>query len=151
MSGPIGSGKTTIAKKIANEKGAILFSIDEQIKTLDQPIQNLQDYEKYYFGIREIIANVAAQILKRNVCVVFDFGGTKGHWSWLKPIADASNADIEVYNLIVPIEERRNRVRARNADPNAIFRFSDEEFDSKPKQSIPPEAHPGLKIIEVLN
>lgn len=149
MAGPIGSGKTTLAKRIANERNTAFFSIDQCIKTLGQPIGSAQEYEKYYFGMRDVIANASLQFLSHGISVVFDFGGTAGHWTWLKALADSANADVEIYHLIVPIEVRRERVRARNSDPGFIFHFSDEEFDSMPKESTPPEEQPGLKVIEI--
>lgn len=151
MSGPIGSGKTTFAKGIAQEMNAVFISIDQYVKLLGQPIESAQDYDKYYFGIRAIIADVAYKILRSGRSVVLDFGGTKGHWDWLKPLADRANVDIEIYNLLVPIQVRRERVQQRNLDPQSIFKFSDEAFDSMPVESIPPDNHPGLNVINVNN
>src|SRR4051812_40132474 len=103
MAGPIGSGKTTLARQIATEKPTAFFSIDQLIKMLGQPISNAQDYEKYYFGMRDIVANISIQFLSRGISVALDFGGTAGHWDWLKAIADTTKADVEIYHLIVPI------------------------------------------------
>ena len=149
MAGPIGSGKTTLAARIAQEKHAAFFPIDQFIKMLGQPINNTEQYDSYYGGMRDVIANVSLQFLSRGISVAFDFGGTKGHWNWLQPLAESANADVEIYHLIVPIEVRRQRVRVRNSDPAAVFHFSDEEFDTMPKESITPEQQPGLKIIEI--
>ena len=149
MAGPIGAGKTTLAKQIAKEKNAAFFSIDQLIKMLKQPLGSAQEYEKYYFGMRDAIANISLQFLNHGISVVFDFGGTDGHWGWLKALADSANAEVEIYNLVVPIEIRRERVRGRNSDPVAIFHFSDESFDSMPKESTPPDEVPGLKVIQI--
>lgn len=149
MAGPIGSGKTTYAKRLAAEKNAAFLSIDEQLKHLGHPIRNTADYEEHYFGMRDVIAKLSLEILSRGVSVVLDFGGTAGHWNWLKSLADEANADVEIYNLIVPLEVRRERVKARNSEPDAIFRFSAEEFDSMPTESTTPKEQPGLKVIEV--
>ena len=149
MVGTIGSGKTTYARKLASEKQAILFCIDEDIKQLGQPVESKEDYDKYYFGVRAIIADHASKILKIGMSVVFDFGGSVGHWEWLRSIATQSNSEIEIFHLIAPREVRRERVRKRNADPEAAFQFSDEEFDSMPGESATPSAQPGLKITVV--
>ena len=84
MNGRIGSGKTTRAKQIAIEKNAALFSIDHHVQPLGQPITNAQEYEKYNFGVRDIIAELALQNLKLGTSVVFDFGGSVGHRDWLR-------------------------------------------------------------------
>lgn len=149
MAGPIGSGKTTWAKRIAAEKHAAFFSIDQFIKMLGQPIHTAQDYDRFYLGMRGVIASAALQFLNRGISVVLDFGGTRGHWDWLRSLAESANADVEIHRLNIPLEIRRERVKARNSDPDAVFQFSDEEFDSMPKDSTTPEARPGLRIIEV--
>ncbi len=151
MSGPIGSGKTTFAKKIAAEKHAVFISIDHYVKLLGQLIGSAKDYEKYYYGVRDIIADVTLKLLKANLSVVLDFGGTQGHWDWLKSIAVAADAEIEIYNLIVPIEDRRKRVQKRNSNPATMFQFSDEEFNNMPIESMTPPEQTGLRIINIKN
>ena len=37
-------------------------------------------------------------------------------------------------------------MKKRNLDPNVIFRFSDDEFNSLPTESATPKAQTGLKI-----
>ena len=95
MNGRIGSGKTTRAKQIAIEKNAALFSIDHHVQPLGQPITNAQEYEKYYFGVRDIIAELALQNLKIGTSVVFDFGGSVGHRDWLRSLAQSAKAGQE--------------------------------------------------------
>ncbi len=42
MAGPMGSGKTTLALKIAKEQNAFFQSLDGTIKNLNEPIGDLQ-------------------------------------------------------------------------------------------------------------
>lgn len=146
MVGAIGSGKTTFAKRLAEEKNAVFFSIDQNIKQLGQPINSQKDYDKYYFGMREIIADHAVKVLKCGVSVVLDFGGNVGHWEWLSSISADADADVEIFHLVAPIEVRRERIRKRNLDPDVVFRFSDQEFESMPVDSAAPIERPGLKV-----
>lgn len=146
MTGCIGVGKTTFAKKLSTEKKAIVFLIDESIRRLGFPIKSLEDYDRYYHGVVNIIADSAIQLLRLNQPVVLDFGGNTGQWEWLSSIADKAGANIEIFHLIAPLEVRRDRVRKRNRLPNE-FHFSDEEFDSMPKVSAAPQIQrDGLKI-----
>jgi predicted kinase len=147
MVGTIGSGKTTYAEKLSREKGAIFFSIDKHIKLLGQPIGSKENYDRYYFGVRDVIADYTLQLLNLGQSVVLDFGGSVGHWEWLSSLADQAKANIQIFHLIVPIEVRRERVRKRNSDPKTIFRFSDDEFNSMSTVSAAPNVtRPGLLI-----
>ena len=145
MTGCIGAGKTTFAKKLSNEKKAVVFLIDESIRRLGFPIKSVEDYDRFYHGVINIIADSAIQLLQLNQPVVLDFGGNIGQLDWLSSIAEKAAANIEIFHLITPLEVRRDRVRKRNLLPNE-FRFSDEEFDSMPKVSAAPPQRAGLKI-----
>ena len=149
MVGTIGSGKTTYARKLSEEKRALLFCIDENIKQLGQSITSKEDYEKYYFGVRTIIADHASKALNLGNSVVLDFGGSVGHWEWLQSVASPSNAEIEIVHLLAPLQVRRERVRKRNSEPHAVFRFTDAEFDAMPTESAAPKDKPGLRVTEV--
>lgn len=149
MVGTIGSGKTTYAKKLATEKRALLFCIDEAIKKLGQPIKHKDDYDRYYFGVRAIISDHALRALKLGLSVVFDFGGSVGHWAWLEALAKQADAEIEITHLLAPRAVRRERVRKRNLDPDIVFKFSDEDFDAMPTESAAPAAKDGVKVFVV--
>jgi predicted kinase len=149
MVGTIGSGKTTYATKLALEKSAVLFCIDESIKLLNQPVKSKEDYDKYYYGVRAIITNLAIKTLNLGVSVVFDFGGNRGHWEWLQDLALKGEADIEIFHLKAPKEVRRERVRQRNTKQDVIFYFSDADFDTYPTESAAPTPQQGLIVTEI--
>lgn len=149
MTGTIGAGKTTFAKKLAKEKKTVVFLIDDSIRKLKVPIKSIEDYDKCYYGVRNIITDCVLQLLRLNQSVVLDFGGNVGHWEWLTSIADQTGANIEIFHLLAPVDVRRERVRKRNLDPNE-FHFSDEEFESMPKVSATPQVQrDGLKITTI--
>lgn len=153
MTGTVGSGKTTFAKMLATEKKAAVFLIDESIRRLGFPVKSVEDYDRYYYGVINIIADCALQLLRLKLPVVLDFGGNVGQWDWLSSIADNADANIEIFHLIAPLDARRDRVRKRNLLPNE-FHFPDEEFDSMPRVSATPLVQRvGLKItvIETAN
>lgn len=155
VAGQIGSGKTTWARKLANEKQGLFFSADQWIANLGVPIGSHEVYAKYYTGIRDRIFEVAQQALNLGIPVVFDFGvnsanGRMGH----KAFAESVGAALEIYHVVVPKEVCRARVRERNISrPKDIysFQFTDDDFDIISKDYEPPTATEGLKIIEVNN
>ncbi|MBC7421189.1 MAG: ATP-binding protein [Bdellovibrio sp.] len=155
IAGQIGSGKTTRARKLAKEKQALFFSTDQWIASLGVPIGSHEVYAKYYTGIRDRIFEVAQQALHLEVPVVFDFGvnSPKGR-AGLQKFTQAANADLEIYQISVPIEVCRERVRERNKNkPQNIFSFtfSDDDFDIISKDYEPPTSNEGATVIEVKN
>ena len=89
-----------------------------------------------------MIGTNAIQTLKNHQPAVFDFGGGIGHWKWLKNIADSTDANIEIYQFDVPLDERLKRVRKRNEEkPEGIYHFTmsdDEVISSKRNRETPP-------------
>lgn len=155
MTGGNGSGKTTYALKLSEEKKAKFFSLDKTIKDFNQPIQSYEDYMLYFQQALDLMSSQAIQALKEGHSVVFDFGGGISSREWLKQIAKSSGISIEIYHLEVPLEERRRRIQNRNLEkqPNVyFFHMDDNEFDRHNKEDPPaPPAEPGIKVIRVKN
>jgi predicted kinase len=155
MTGGNGSGKTTFALKISKEKGAKFFSLDKTIKDFNQPIQSYEDYMVYFQQALDFMSSQAVQFLKEGHSVVFDFGGGVATRGWLKHIARSSGAEVEIYHLEVPIDERRRRIQKRNLEKQKdvyFFHMDDEHFNNQNKEDSPgPPAEPGIKVIRMKN
>ncbi len=149
MIGAIGSGKTTLARKISVEQNAEFFSLDGTIKSFNVPIKTIYDYELHMEKAREIMTSKAIEWLNKGRSVVFDIGGP---WPWLKGMADFTDTKIEIYLFEISSEERWRRVQKRNLEkPEGIYHFTmtKEEFDSQnPMRGAPPLV-PGLKVIKI--
>lgn len=148
MVGAMGSGKTTLALKIAKENSAFFGSLDGTIKSFNQPIKNLKDYESHMEKALELLYSRALEALTKGQSVVFDVG----RWPWLKDLADAANAKIEIYSFEIPTEERWRRVQKRNQEkPEGVYHWtmSREEFDNQNTHRQLPPPMPGLKIIKI--
>lgn len=155
LTGGNGAGKTTYALKISKEKGAVFFSLDKTIKDFNQVIQSYEDYMSHYQRALDLMSELAILVLKDGGSVVFDFGGGISSRTWLKQIAKASGAEIEIFHLEVPLEERRRRIQQRNIEKDKdvyFFPMSDEEFNlhNKNDPSSPPE-EAGIKVTRVNN
>lgn len=155
MTGGNGSGKTTYALKISKEKGAKFFSLDKTIKDFNQPIQSYEDYMFYFQQALDLMSSQAIQFLKEGDSVVFDFGGGMATREWLRQIVKSSGAEVEIYHLEVPLEERRRRIQKRNLEKQKdvyFFHMDDEHFDKQNKEDSPgPPAEPGIKVIRMKN
>lgn len=111
MVGLSGAGKTTLAKQIEAERGALRLTPDEWMDALgidlfDEPMRA---------KIEALQWAVASRALKFGMDVILDFG----FWSREEredfvSRAREIGAETEICFLDVPIEELRRRVRARN-------------------------------------
>ncbi|MFH1649822.1 MAG: AAA family ATPase [Candidatus Woesearchaeota archaeon] len=112
--GPLGCGKSTIAKMLASELGAKYFEVD---RVLDE--QGLtKDKEEGYVSqrsfkkVNEIIASDATSALELGATVVFD-----GNFYWKSQIEDLiERLDYPhfVFTLVAPLELCIERDKNRN-------------------------------------
>jgi predicted kinase len=148
MVGPMGSGKTTLALKIAKEQGALFQSLDGTIKGFNQPIGDLNGYENLMPKALDTMYTKAIQALKNGQSVVFDVG----RWPWLMELANAADTKIEIYYFEISAEERWRRVQKRNHEkPENVYHWTmtKEELESQsPIRHLPPPM-PGLKVIKI--
>lgn len=155
LTGGNGSGKTTFALKLSKENGAVFFSLDKEIRDFGEVIRSYKDYMVHFQRALDLIAARASSVLNAGGSVVFDFGGGISTRPWLKQIAKATGAEIEIFHLEVPLEERRRRIEKRNAEKNSdvyFFHMSDDEFSLHNKSDPPPPpAEFGIKVIRVNN
>lgn len=149
MVGPMGSGKTTFALKIAKETGALFQSLDGTIKGFNQPVGDLQGYESLMPQALDLMYANALAALKSGRSVVFDVA----RWPWLMELAVAGDTKIEIYYFEVSAEERWRRVQKRNEEkPEGVYHWtmSKEEFDSQDPRRNLPAARPGLNLIKLI-
>ena len=148
MIGPMGSGKTTLALKIAKETGALFQTLDGTIKDFNEPIKDLKNYERLMpKALDQMFANALAA-LKSGRSVAFDVA----RWPWLLELANEADAKIEIYYFEISKEERWRRVQKRNQEkPEGVYHWtmSKEEFDAQDPVRKLPEPMPGLTLIKV--
>lgn len=148
MVGQMGSGKTTLALKIAKDKNALFGSLDGTIRSFNQPVRDLKDYESHMQKALDLLYARALSALKNGQSVVFDVG----RWTWLKQLADEADAKIELHYFEIAAEERWRRVEKRNLEkPEGVYHFtmSKAEFDDQSPQGAMPPPTPGLTVIKI--
>ena len=86
--GKMGAGKSTYAKKLANELSAVLLSEDDWLSAIyPEEITNFDDYIKYSSRLKPLLKEHVRRILNSGVSVVMDFpGNTKNQRAWFKEI-----------------------------------------------------------------
>lgn len=149
ISGKLGSGKTTLAKQLADENHVIFISEDVWLQKLfPNLINSFQDYLLYSRRLREVIALHVIQLLRNGVSVVFDFAGNvPQERQWVKSIIDEAHSSHILHYIDATDELCRSRYRKRNLDlPEGSKVISDEEFDAINKYFTPPIEAEGFHI-----
>jgi len=148
--GSTGAGKTTYSISLANEIGAIRFSIDPWMQTLYAKDMTSLDYswmiERVYRCYNQIW-DVSEQILKLNGNVILDLGFTsKGQRDFFTSKAKEIGIESELHFIDTPKDIRKKRVAERNKikDPalysfevtDMMFNFMETKFEAPNKEEL---------------
>lgn len=140
LCGFIGAGKTTFAKKLEEQTGAVRITKDEWLIRLIGNDPTIEGYEDYDHKIIGLSRDFAFQLAEKGIDVIMD----EGFWfreqrDELRRRIDAIGAKEVLYYLDTPIETIRERVAERNRNPTAeSFTISGELLDSYLKYWQPP-------------
>lgn len=124
--GSTGAGKTTYARRLADEVGGVRMSIDEWMTTLfwadsPQPLQFDWTIERVNRCETQIFA-LARQLAARGVPAILDLGfTTKEHRDKFRALASEHDLSALVHYLDVPAVERWQRVSRRNAEQGETY------------------------------
>ena len=144
ITGGTGAGKTTHARKLASEIGAIRFSIDDWMTTLfwmDSPAPVSFEWAMNRIARSETqIWETASQALNLNLSVILDLGFTKTeHRMKFKKLADTQNVETIMHWVDISVQQRWARVELRNSQkgetfamdvPREMFDFMEAEWEA---------------------
>jgi predicted kinase len=124
--GSTGAGKSTFAKRLADEIGGIHFAIDEWMVALfwkDSPDPIAFEWAMERVNRCEVqIASMAIACVKRGVPAILDLGFTKVvHRQKFWDIALGAGIEVALHYLNVPADVRWSRVQGRNANKGDTF------------------------------
>lgn len=139
--GFIGAGKTTFARKLEKETGAIRITKDEwMVKIFGNTITSDKNFAEYDRNVTELAKNIAFNILKTGKDVIIDEGfWAKSQRDNIKKKILELGARPILYYVECPIEEMRERVVNRSKiPPTDSFEISGNMFDSYVKYWEPP-------------
>jgi predicted kinase len=117
--GFIGAGKTTFARKLEAETGAVRITKDEWLIRLignDPTVEGFAEFDHKVCGLSR---DVGFGLVEKGIDVIFD----EGFWEreqrdLMRRRIDAAGAREVLYVLHTPIETIRARVARRNAHPS---------------------------------
>lgn len=147
--GKMAAGKSTLARRLAAEEGALLFSEDLWLSRLyPGEIQGLPDYLDRAAKLKAALGPQIVELLGRGLSVVLDFpGNTPAQRRWFRELLDASRAEHLLHVLEVPEAQCKAQLRQRNAErPEGSKESSEAEFDFISSFFRPPEEAEGFRI-----
>jgi predicted kinase len=124
--GPLGAGKTTLARCLTKEHGAIRFSLDEWVMQLfgseaPEPMR-FEWWVERCQRCSERIWRVCRDLLGQGVDVILDFGfPARAHRQEYRALALHAGADVHLHVVSADAALRRERVRARNQGESETF------------------------------
>lgn len=148
--GKMGAGKSTLSKKIAVERNAVLISEDDWLESLyPRQIASFEDYLRLSNQMKPLIKSHVINILRTGAHVVMDFpANTFKQREWFKDILAATGNAHELIFLnasndlcLSQIAQRRIEQPARAAfDTESVFHHVTKYFEE-------PQSHEGFNII----
>jgi predicted kinase len=154
--GPVGAGKTTYAISLADELGAIRFSLDDWISELFFP--DKPDPLTYEWAVERVkrcearILAVSWSVLERGTDVIWDMGFMeRDQRDRIIGAAMDSPHAVRLHILDAPADVRRARVRRRNLEkPDGyVMDVSDEMFDFMERRSVPVSSEEAPDVIHI--
>jgi predicted kinase len=112
-----GAGKTTLARRLAEERSAVRLSKDEWLWALgsspwDQVTGTRMEQELW---------RLAQELLRLGVSVVIDFGlWARAERDEMRTVGRDLGVGVELHYLDVPVDELWRRIDARNASPSWV-------------------------------
>src|SRR6056297_2833740 len=103
LCGKIASGKSTLARRLADADSTVLLVEDEWLKPpFGDELKTLEDYLRCTRKLRAAMAPHVSAPLNATVSVVLDFAANApGQRAWMRGLLDASDAAHLMYELDV--------------------------------------------------
>lgn len=150
FSGKMASGKSTLAKQLAEREDAVLMSQDALVEVLfPGMIVNVATYIEYAGRINKAVAPLVISILSKGVSVVLDFpANTLNQRAWFRGIIDAAGVEHELHFLDTPDEIAKAQLKARSAHlPPGTKWTTEEDYEMIASHFRAPSADEGFNVI----
>jgi predicted kinase len=149
--GNIAAGKTTLARKLAAQHGAVLLCEDEWLVRLEAEIASFEDFRKHARRLRAAVGPHVTELLRLGTSVVLDFAAnTVKDRAWIRSLFEAANAAHELHVIEASEDVCKARLRARNATkPQGLYfgHVPEAFFGPVTGLLVPPAEDEGFHVI----
>jgi predicted kinase len=147
--GKMAAGKTTHARRLAADLGAVLVSWDLWLQRLyPEEIAGFDDFLKYSGRLRVAMAPHLAELLAAGLTVVLDFpANTPASRAWVRAIAQSAGTGVVLHFVDTPDERCLEQLARRNRErPEGSMPMSAADFAAITALFVPPDPSEGLAI-----
>jgi predicted kinase len=151
--GKIASGKTTLARRLATERSAVLICEDEWLVRLGAKIDGFEDFLTHARRLRAAIGPHVIALLRLGTSVVLDVptaANTPNGRAWMRSLFEAAQAAHELHVIDAPDDVCKARLRVRNeTKPEGLYFGSvpEDMFDPVTRLLVPPTEAEGFHVI----
>jgi len=141
--GLIGAGKTTLAKKLAEERNAVRLCPDDWTLAILKDQKNVPERDRVHDAVEKQLWKHAQNILELGISVILE----NGFWAeternGYRDYAKEHGIKVELHFVDAPYETLWRRVEARNSEASELF-VTREEVEAAIKVFEPPTIEEG--------
>lgn len=148
--GKMASGKSTLAKELADREKAILLVQDDLLEALfPGEITDIPGFVKYSSRLKNAVAPHVCALLAKGISVVLDFpGSTETQREWFRELIDRAGVEHELHCIDASDDvcKRQLRYRSRGLSPGTPW-TSDADFDAINAYFQPPSENERFNIV----
>lgn len=127
LCGRIGSGKTTYAKRLEEETGAIRFTHDEWMQRLLGPKPPEDEYRKLWDDVEDEIWSEVRKVIQSGIDVILDFGfWTRSSRDIARERASSAGGQAVLHYIACPRDVAFERTMRRSENPGPESLWIDE-------------------------
>jgi predicted kinase len=149
--GKVASGKTTLARRIADETGAVVICEDEWLTLLQARIDSFEDFLEHSRRLRSALSPHVVQLLKLGVSVVLDApANVPKQRAWVRTLFEAAGASHALHFIDAPDDVCRAQLRHRNeTKPAGVYwgPVSEALFEQITPLFVPPSQDEGFNVV----
>lgn len=152
FSGKMGSGKSTKAQQMSQERNAVLISEDEWLTRLyPSLITSFDDYLHFSSLLKPLVKSHVLNILNTGTCVIMDFpANTVKQRKWFKELLTEANAPNELIYLNVSNDVCLKQIEKRRLEQPARAIYDTESmFIEVTKYFQEPDQSEGFNLIVI--
>jgi len=150
LCGKMASGKSTLAKKLAERENAFLLVQDDLLDSLfPGEITDIPGFVKYSTRLRDAIEPLVLSLLSRGTVVVLDFpGNTKTQRAWFRQLFEKARVAHELHFVDASDDLCKRQLKSRSESlPLGTAWTTDAEFEAVTAYFQSPLEDEGFNVV----